>query len=98
MPELQIIHSSLVKACQLALSSAQFRPMVQAACIYAGINYTDEVLHRVSTTPSVLDCLELHEGSTIDVSILTKVATVEGAEELDNAITEAVSAYNQGAK
>lgn len=90
IPTPRVIHSHLVKAAQLALSSAQFRPMVQAACMMEDIPYTDDVLRQASISPALLDALTLLEGSSIDVAILTLVASADGADDLDALIRAAV--------
>lgn len=85
-----VIHSRLVKAAQLALSSAQFRPMVQAACMIENLDYSEDILRRAAIDPALLDGLTLVEGSSIDVAILTLVSTVDGADMLDSLIRSAV--------
>lgn len=85
------INSRLWKAAQLALHSAYFPKMVQAACWVQDKPYTPAVLYDVATKAGIVNALSVEPDGSIDESLLQVM--IDNGATLDQAIMDAVNAH-----
>jgi len=88
-----VIHSRLWKAVYLVGNSAHFPLLVQGACAFTGVPYTQTVVEWCATRPAILDALDMTEGTALD-DVLRDFAIDPGiAPHMDQLIITAVQQW-----
>ena len=90
-----IIHSNLLKAHYLIGNSIIFPDLVQAACAYKGVNYTENTLRFCATRPAILGALEMSDETALDDNLHAFARNPDTAGTLDALILAAVAEYKQ---
>ena len=82
------ITSPLVKSGVLAIQSAYFPQMVQAAAMRLDVPYTTGLLRHAAAFPSVVDAVVIYREGSVDAWLIDQ----GGA--LDQVLLDAVTAYD----
>ena len=87
-------HSRLWKSAMLAEeTSTYFPPLVRAAALFLGKEYTEGMLHAVAANTDLVDALTVPTTSTVDLALQAYASDPETALIMDGLIVAAVQAY-----